>query len=74
MSGPADRNILYSPVSGLSLNRDTDHSLSDGAGEHWPVVDGIAYLRTGREALVRDALAALDDGDREGALVLLLAD
>ena len=65
---------LVSSVSGRPLEADTAHSLSDGAGERWPVVDGIAYLRTGREALVREALAALDAGDREGALVHLLAD
>ena len=65
---------LCSPTSGLPLAADTPNSLSDGAGGRWPVVDGIAFLRTGREALVRDVLAALDVGDREGALVRLLAD
>ena len=74
MSGASERDELYSPASGTPLDRDTPHSLRDSAGERWPVVDGIAYLRVGREALVRDALAALDAGDREGALVLLLAD
>ena len=38
------------------------------------MVDGIAYLRIGREALVSAALERLDAGDREGALVVLLAD
>ncbi len=65
---------LRSPVSGRALAYDAAHSLCDGAGERWPMVDGIAFLRTGREALVREALAALDAGDREGALVHLLAD
>ena len=63
-----------SPVSGRPLQADTPHSVSDGAGERWPVADGIAFLRVGREALARAALEALDAGDREGALVLLLAD
>jgi hypothetical protein len=49
------------------------HALA-GPGGRWPVVDGIPYLRVGREALAREALAALDGGDREAALVLLLAD
>lgn len=65
---------LVSPVSGRPLHADTPHSLSDGAGERWPVADGIAFLRVGREALVTTTLERLDAGDREGALVHLLAD
>ena len=65
---------LVSPVSGQALTPDTPHSLSDEAGERWPVVDGIPYLRVGREALVAAALAHLDAGRREDALVALLAD
>ena len=65
---------LRSPQTGRALERDSDHSLSDGAGERWPFLDGIAYLRTGRAALVADALARLDAGDRDGGLALLLAD
>ena len=65
---------LLSPLSRSPLTPDTPHSLRGDEGERWPVVDGIAYLRTGREALVTAALAALDSGDREGALVILLAD
>ncbi len=61
-------------MSGHPLAPDTPHSLSDGAGERWPVVDAIPYLRTGRAALVVDVLARLDAGDRSGALALLLAD
>lgn len=64
---------LRAPVSGLPLAPDSPHSLSDGAAR-WPVVDGIPYLRAGREALAAAALASLDAGDRRGALVLLLAD
>ncbi len=64
---------LRSPVSGEPLRPDTPHSLTDGRAR-WPVVDGIAYLRTGRDALAGASLAALDGGDREGALVLLLGD
>ncbi len=65
---------LRSPRSGRALVQDTAHSLGDGAGERWPLLDGIAYLRTGREALVAEALRGLDLGDRAGALALLLAD
>ncbi len=65
---------LRSPISHRPLHPDTSHSLSDGAGERWPVVDAIPYLRTSREQLAEQALARLDAGDRAGALVVLLAD
>ncbi len=65
---------LLSPLSGRPLAPDTPHSLRGEAGERWPIIDGIAYLRIGREPLVSEALAALDRGDRESALVTLLAD
>ena len=63
-----------SPRSGRALTPDGPNALSDGEGERWPVVDGIPYLRTGREEVVGEALTALDRGDRETALVLLLGD
>jgi len=53
---------------------DTPHSVVDGAGRRWPAPDGIPFLRVGREALAAEALARLDSGDPDGALVLLLAD
>ncbi len=53
---------------------DTPHSVQDAAGRRHPAPDGIPFLRRGREALAGEALARLDAGDREGALVLLLAD
>jgi SAM-dependent methyltransferase len=46
---------------------------SDGA-RRWPVVDGIPFLRTGREPLREAAVAALERGDRGHALALLLRD
>ena len=64
---------LVSPTNGRELVADGPYSLTDGAAR-WPVVDGIAYLRAGRERLVADALSLLDAGDRTGALVILLAD
>ncbi len=38
------------------------------------MLDGIAYLRAGSRARADEALARLDDGDRGGALALLLAE
>lgn len=64
---------LRSPHTGDVLLADTAHSLSDGV-RRWPVIDGIAFLRAGRDALASEALARLDARDRNGALALLLAD
>ncbi len=64
---------LRSPDTGAPLSPDTGHSLADGRGR-WPVVDGIPYLRAGREALRAEALAALDAGDERGARIALLRD
>ncbi len=63
---------LRSPVSGAPLAAGA-HDLNV-AGERWPVVDGIAFLRADRRALADAALAALDAGDAETACALLLAD
>jgi SAM-dependent methyltransferase len=64
---------LFSPNTGQELRPDGPSALTDGR-ERWPVVDGIPFLRTGREALVARCLDALDRGDADGALVALLAD
>ncbi|WP_420391786.1 class I SAM-dependent methyltransferase [Acuticoccus sp.] len=64
---------IVDPVSRRPLVADTAHSLTDGVSR-WPVADGIPYLRTGREELRAEALAALDAGDETAALTLLLAD
>ena len=64
---------LTSPVTGLSLLADTAHSLAAGP-ERWPVLEGIPFLRADRRPLADAALAALDAGDAETALVLLLGD
>ena len=63
---------LRSPISLRPLHQ-TGHALVAG-GERWPVVADIAFLRADRRDLADAALAALDDGDTEGALVLLLSD
>jgi hypothetical protein len=60
-------------VSG-ELVPDTPHSVRDAAGRRWPAPEGIPFLHAGREALATEALARLDAGDAEGALVALLAD
>ena len=47
----------------------------DGAsGERWPVIDGIAFLRADRRDLADRVLAALDAGDPDTGLMLLLGD
>jgi hypothetical protein len=63
---------LRSPATGRDLIRN-GHAL-EAAGERWPVVDDIAFLRADRRALADAALARLDEGDGDGALVLLLGD
>ncbi len=47
---------------------------TDADGLRWPVVDGIRWRRTGREALRERAVALLDDDDVDGARTALLAD
>ena len=63
-----------SPTNGLRLDFDSAHSLADGRGGRWPVVDGIPYLRVGSEALAAATLERLDNGDMVGALAALLAE
>ena len=65
---------LHSPVTGAALAIDGPHALSEPDGRRWPVVDGIPFLRTGRDGLAAAALGRLDAGDRVGALAALLAD
>ncbi len=64
--------ILRSPVTGRVLTPTGDTLAA--VGERWPMLDGIAFLRADRRALADAALARLDEGDRDGALVLLLGD
>ena len=66
---------LRSPVTGNPLKADAPHALRDvGDGMRWPVIDGIPYLRVGREALIERVLAHLDAGEGDEALGALLAD
>jgi SAM-dependent methyltransferase len=64
---------LHSPVTGRPLRPNGPHTLA-AEGERWPVLEGIPFLRVDRRALADAALAALDAGDAETALVLLLGD
>ena len=64
---------LSSPVTGQILHADNPHALA-ASGERWPVIEGIPFLRADRRALADAALRALDAGDTEHALVLLLGD
>ena len=64
---------LSSPLSGRALHADTPHSLAAGL-ERWPVIADIPFLRADRRTLADAALAALDVGNAEHALVLLLGD
>ena len=64
--------VLHSPVTGAALRRET-HALV-AAGERWPVIDDIAFLRADRRALADQTLAALDAGDAADATALLLGD
>ncbi|GAA4907649.1 methyltransferase family protein [Actinomycetospora succinea] len=66
-------SALVSPVTGAALHADAPHSLTDGA-TRWPVLDGVPYLRAGREEVRGRALAALDDGRPDDAAAVLLAD
>ncbi len=65
---------LRSPVTGALLQPDGPALLRDADGRRWPLLDGIPYLRTGRDALVEAAVAAVERGDADRARVLLLAD
>ena len=64
---------LSSPATGQVLHADGPHALA-ASGERWPVIEGIPFLRADRRTLADAALQALDAGDAEHALVLLLGD
>ena len=67
-------SVLFSPVTGQPLRPDGAHILVDADGRRWPVLDGIPYLRVGRDDLVGDAAERIAAGDLDGARVVLLAD
>ncbi|MGB7404913.1 MAG: class I SAM-dependent methyltransferase, partial [Pacificimonas sp.] len=65
--------LWRSPITGAALRPDGEHILV-APGERWPVLDGIPYLRVGRDDLVQRTLERLDAGNIDGALAFLLAD
>ena len=65
---------LLSPITRAPLSVVDEHLLRDVDGQLWPVLDGIPYLRVGRETLVDEIVARLHGGDAEGALYTALAD
>jgi SAM-dependent methyltransferase len=65
--------VLRSPQNGRALTYDGRGVLSDGE-TLWPCIDGIPYLRLGRQALRLAAVEALRAGDARQALALLLSD
>src|SRR5205085_3094902 len=66
-------NVLRSPTTGRPLHKVDPLILSDGE-EFWPCVDGIPFLRVGRDALRESVLSAIRDGNPLDALAMLLTD
>ncbi|RYZ34838.1 MAG: methyltransferase domain-containing protein [Myxococcaceae bacterium] len=67
---------LLAPDTGRPLYpRDpaTPDLWTDGIG-HWPVVEGIPFLRAGRDLLRDSVIQALEQGERRRAIALLLRD
>jgi SAM-dependent methyltransferase len=64
---------LESPVSGGPMKRIHPHILDDGE-QQWPLIEGIPYLRLGRDELRKEVLSALSKGYMTEALALLLTD
>ncbi|CAL9610556.1 hypothetical protein SUDANB58_05626 [Streptomyces sp. enrichment culture] len=64
---------LISPGNGCPLRPCGPGLLSDGE-RRWPVVAGIPWLRTGRETLRERAVRRMEEGDPDGAALVLLAD
>lgn len=65
--------VSWRAADGSGLRADTGATLTDGE-RRWPVVEGIPWLRAGRDEVRERAVAALDAGDVDGATVVLLAD
>ncbi len=65
---------MLSPLTRAVLRPDGPNFLRDVDGRRWPVIDGIPYLRVGRDALVAEVAGLLESGELEGALVVILGD
>ncbi|MEW2445869.1 class I SAM-dependent methyltransferase [Micromonospora marina] len=72
-AAPVGAALLWRGPDGRALHADTRHTLTDGL-RRWPVVEGIPWLRPGRDDLRERAVAALDAGEPDAAAVLLLRD
>ncbi|MFE9561185.1 class I SAM-dependent methyltransferase [Streptomyces sp. NPDC006487] len=67
------RTLLRSPSTGGELHWAEPYVLTDGESL-WPCLEGIPYLRLGRDSLRAAAVAAIRAGDLPGALAMLLCD
>ena len=65
---------FLSPVSGKPLKLESEFCLTDGEGERWPVIEGIPYLRAGSRQRAKEVLRALEGGDTDAALCILLCE
>ncbi|WP_329316943.1 methyltransferase domain-containing protein (plasmid) [Streptomyces sp. NBC_01278] len=65
--------LLRSPTTGGPLTWAEPYVLTDGESL-WPCLDGIPYLRTGRDRLRARTIDAIRAGDLDRALALLLCD
>ena len=68
------QNALRSPVTGEPLVPVGRNFLRDADGRMWPVLDGIPFLRVGREALVETIVDCLKVGHDAAALAAALSD
>jgi SAM-dependent methyltransferase len=73
VTAPAASGTAWCGADGAPLRNDTALTLHDGE-RRWPVVEGIPWLRAGRDVVRERAVAALDAGDAETAALVLLAD
>lgn len=65
---------LLDPVDHSALRWESPATLRGDGSRRWPVVEGIPFLRTGREELREQVVAALDAEEMIHALALLLGD
>ena len=64
---------LFSPLSGRPLESRGPGVLA-AAGEAWPVIEGIPFLRADRVEMARAAVGLIEAGDSVAATALLLTD
>ncbi|WP_119069828.1 class I SAM-dependent methyltransferase [Rubrobacter indicoceani] len=64
---------LISPENGAPLVYETEYLLTDGE-RSWPVIEGIPYLRVGRDETREECVSLLRNNDLISALAVLLGD